>query len=324
MKNKPQVSIIIPNYNYSHFLEERFNSILNQSYDDYEIIFLDDASQDNSLELVNKKYRKYIHKLKVNQSNSGNPFIQWNRGVKLAEGSYLWIAEADDTCEPTFLEASVNILEKNPSIGLAYCLSVPINVDGKVIDSQFYQSYVQDLDSSRWLEDFFADGRHEVRQYLGCKNTITNVSGVLFRNDAYISSGYAPEEMRMCGDWMVYCKILYNWDIAFISQPLNYHRQHPVKHTQNSVLNLTYFEEFLKVQKYIKSTFSLNEDETKLAFYRFINEWDRLTVSSYGRIGLKKTISLALMGLKNYPKVNYYPKILKHLMVNILKSIESK
>ena len=89
------VSIIIPNYNYAQFLEERLSSILEQSYTNYEIIFLDDASQDNSLEIL-QKYQKYIDKFEVNQINSGNPFVQWNRGVRLARGDYLWIAEADD------------------------------------------------------------------------------------------------------------------------------------------------------------------------------------------------------------------------------------
>ena len=317
------VSIIIPNYNYAQFLEERLSSILEQSYTNYEIIFLDDASQDNSLEIL-QKYQKYIDKFEVNQINSGNPFVQWNRGVRLARGDYLWIAEADDVCQPSFLEKMITLLDKNPLIGLANCITVPIDVNSNIIDSGFYQFYLQDLSSNRWLQDFIADGRTEVRNYLSRKNTSTNVSGVIFRKNAYVTSGYATEKMQMCGDWMTYCKILHEWNLGFIAQPLNYHRQHPAKHTHNSVLNLTYFREFLEVQKYIESVFNLSSDEYNLAFNRFIQEWDRLTVSHYGRISLKKTFTLALMSIQNYPNLKYYPKILNHLITNIIKSMVAK
>lgn len=320
----PVVSIIIPNYNYASFLDSRFLSILAQGYTDYEIIFLDDASTDNSTALVREQYEHFIHKSEVNVSNSGNPFIQWNRGVRLARGEYIWIAEADDVCEPNFLERMLSAISQNSSIGLAYCTTVPINSEGNVLDADFHQSYLRDLDSSRWHQDFIADGRSEVRQYLGRKNTITNVSGVLFRREAYMRAGCAPEHMRMCGDWLTYCRLLHDWDVAFVSEPLNYHRQHPTKHTQNSVLNLTYFREFLQVQDYVSQAFGFSIDERNSAFERFVKEWDRLTVSNYGRIGLRRTLSLARMGFSTYRSPRYYLHLAGHLMINSFKSMVSK
>ena len=79
MIHPPKVSIIVPNYNYSRFLEERFQSILGQTYRDYEIIFLDDASTDESVKLVSEKFGTSLARVEVNSKNSGNPFIQWNR-----------------------------------------------------------------------------------------------------------------------------------------------------------------------------------------------------------------------------------------------------
>jgi GT2 family glycosyltransferase len=325
MASKPTVSIIIPNYNYARFLNERFRSIISQNRENHcEIIFLDDASKDDSVALVKKTYQNYIDKLEVNKINSGNPFIQWNRGVRLAQGEYIWIAEADDTCEPYFLERMLDAISKKKSIGLAYCTTVPIDSDGKVLDMNFHQNYLKDLGSSRWLQDFVSNGRNEVRQYLGLKNTITNVSGVLFRREAYVQAGYAPEHMRMCGDWLTYCRLLNNWDVAFVSEPLNYHRQHPTKHTQNSVLDLTYFREFLQVQNFISQAFGSNIDERDAAFNRFIKEWDRLTVSNYGRIGLHQTLSLAHMGASTYQSPRYYSHLAKHLIINSVKSMVSK
>lgn len=320
----PTVSIIIPNYNYERFLDARLGSIINQSYHDYEIIFLDDASTDNSIELVKKHFGKYIHRIEANITNSGNPFIQWNKGVRLAKGEFVWIAEADDTCTPDFLEKMVSIMSSNPSVGLAYCNTIPIDVNGAVIDDGFFNRYVSDLDSTRWLHDFTAQGLNEVRNFLARKNTITNVSGVLFRRDAFVRAGYAPENMRMCGDWLAYCRVLHESDVAYVATPMNFHRQHPMKHTQNSVLNLTYFREYLQVQQYVAEAFNQNIQDKKAAFRRFLGEWDRLTISNYGRIDLPRTGNLARMTASTYPGIGYQLEVAAHLVKNSFRSLAAK
>lgn len=320
----PTVSIVVPNYNYARFLDERFRTILSQSYADCEIIFLDDASADDSVALARERYADRIDRIEVNAANSGNPFIQWNRGVRLARGEFVWIAEADDFCEPQFLERMLAAIQQSPKIGLAYCTTVPVDEDGHVIDAGFHQRYLSDLDSERWHGDHVADGRSEVRRYLGRKNTVTNVSGVLFRREAYVAAGFAPEHLRMCGDWLTYCRLLHDWDVAFVSEALNYHRQHPTKHTQNSVLDLTYFREFLQVQDYVANAFELPLAEREAAFRRFLAEWDRLTVSNYGRIGLPRTLSLAGMTMVSYRRPAQLIRILAHLAMNLTKSLAGK
>lgn len=324
MASVPTVSIVIPNYNYAHFLDERFRSILAQGRTDCEIIFLDDASGDDSVALARDRYGHCIDRFEVNETNSGNPFVQWNRGVRLARGEFIWIAEADDVCEPAFLECMLAAISRSPSIGLAYCTTVPIDTAGKVLDAGFHQRYLEDLDPARWQQDFVADGRSEVRQYVGRKNTITNVSGVLFRREAYVGAGYAPENLRMCGDWLTYCRLLHDWDVSFVSAPLNYHRQHPTKHTQNSVLDLTYFREFLQVQNYVAQAFDLAPTEREAAFRRFLGEWDRLTISNYGRIGLPRTLALARMAVASYGRPTQLARIAAHLAANTSKSVAGK
>ena len=324
MFHEPIVSVVIPNYNYARYLEQRFQSILAQTYRDYEIIFLDDASTDNSVNLVSEQFSAFVARVEVNTVNTGNPFIQWNRGVRMSQGEYVWIAEADDLCAPDFLERMVTVMEYNPSVGLAYCNTTPIDDAGSVIDGNYYHWYVSDLDRTRWLQDFIAPGLSEVRHYLARKNTITNVSGVLFRRDAFIRAGYAPENMRMCGDWMTYCRVLHEAGVAYISAPLNFHRQHPAKHTQNSVLDLTYFREFLQVQAYLSQAFNLSNKEKQAAFRQFLGEWDRLTVSNYGRIGLMRTLDLARMTMDAYPGPVRYAEISAHFLLNGFKSMMAK
>lgn len=317
----PLISIIVPNFNYAFFLERRMDSILAQTISNREIIFLDDASSDNSVELMQKKYKNVITKFDINSVNSGSPFVQWNKGVRLSSGKYIWIAEADDTCSPIFLERAISALESAPSAGLVYCHTLPIDVNDQILDENFFFSYVSDLDTTRWMDDFENSGIDEVRNYLSRKNTITNVSGVVFRREAYARAGYAPENMRICGDWMFYCRLLRHFDVAYLSEPLNFHRQHPAKQTSNSVLNLTYFREFLEVQEYLLKDFPLSSEQRALAFRRFLGEWDRLVYSNYGRIPVAGNLEIAKMTLMKYSTFAEKIITLWHTAQNILKSV---
>ena len=321
---KPTVSVVVPNYNYASFLDERLESILGQTMRDHEIIFLDDASTDESVAIAKERFGRRIQLIEVNPVSSGSPFVQWNRGVQLAKGEFVWIAEADDLCTPDFLECLLEAVSRAPTIGLAYCRTVPIDSTGAIIDADAYYRYVSDLDGSRWMRDFTAHGRTEVMNYMGRKNTIVNVSGVLFRREAYVGAGYAPENLSMCGDWLTYCRILHNWDVAYVSAALDFHRQHPSKQTQKSVLNLTYFSEFLHVQAYVAQAFSLSGRDRRAAFRRFLGEWDRLTVSNYGRIGLAGTLKLARLAAQACPAPTRYPEIAAHLVINASRSLTGK
>lgn len=324
MKAKPLVSIVIPNYNYSRFLDERFRSILEQGCDDCEIIFLDDASSDDSVQVARERYGQHIDHFVVNETNTGSPFVQWNRGARIATGEYLWIAEADDYCAPGFLEKMLKALQASPSIGLAYCTTVPVDTEGKVLDAGFFHWYVSDLDANRWHSDYTANGREEVLHYLGRKNTITNASGVVFRREAYVNAGYAPENMRMCGDWLAYCRILEKSDVTYVAEPLNFHRQHPAKQTNKSVVNLTYFEEFAAVQDYVARQFGMSAAQREEAFQRFVGEWDRLTVSHAGRIDLAGTVALARICSRYWRTPTQRLRAMQHLAQNSIKSLGVK
>lgn len=99
------VSVIIPNYNHAAYLRQRIDSVLSQSFDDFELILLDDCSTDNSREVLESYWQhpKLSH-LIYNETNSGSVFRQWQKGIDLAKGEFIWIAESDDYAHPQFLE----------------------------------------------------------------------------------------------------------------------------------------------------------------------------------------------------------------------------
>lgn len=160
-----KVSVIIPNYNHALFLTQRIQSVLNQSFQDFELILLDDCSTDNSQSII----AQYQHHPKVshvvyNETNSGSPFKQWAKGVALAQGAYIWIAESDDFAEASFLERCVTQLDKYASVGLVYCDSNIIAHD--LLQGSFKEKNKEYYPATDWTRDYFSPGMVEIERHL--------------------------------------------------------------------------------------------------------------------------------------------------------------
>jgi len=229
----PRVSVVVPNYNYARFLGQRMDTILEQTFNDLEIILLDDASTDDSSEVIQRYAEDPRIRIQINRENSGSPFAQWNRGVEMARGDFLWIAEADDFAEPDFLENLVPKLDSDERLGLVYCGSRIVDEGGDTLADGF--PFLERLWPGRWKRSFRNYGRDEVARYLVHRCTIPNASAVLFRRRAFLDAGMADPELRLCGDWMTYVRVLSQWDVAFVSRNLNAMRCHEA--TVRSVLS---------------------------------------------------------------------------------------
>jgi len=219
-----KVSVIIPNYNHAHYLVQRIDSVLAQTVRNIEVLILDDASTDESMSVISRYATDPRVRIIPGSVNSGSPFSQWNRGVRDARSEYVWIAESDDFADPRLLEVLVARLDANPRTVLAYCDSFRVNADGEVVE--VYKDYYRKLDPQHWIKDFESAGRDEVEQYLLRKNTIPNASAVLFRRSAYEQAGGATTELRLCGDWLMWIKMLMLGHLVYVAQPLNYFRSH--------------------------------------------------------------------------------------------------
>ncbi|WP_143749602.1 glycoside hydrolase family 99-like domain-containing protein [Mesorhizobium sp. WSM3879] len=259
-KPLPKVSVVVPNYNYARYLEARLGSIMTQTVRPYELIVLDDASTDGSVEVIERVLanceipNQHIR----NDRNSGSVFRQWMRGVEAARGDYVWIAEADDLADPAFLEKLLPAFEREDVV-LSYCQSRQMGGDGRIL-SEHYLEYVSDIDRSRWTKPYVMDGRQEVTEALYLKNTIPNVSAVLFRREPLLEVlGGGLEEIasyRDAGDWVAYLRLLEKGGIAFHPQPLNSHRRHESSVTRFDVRHL---QEIAKVQIETIERFHLGE-----------------------------------------------------------------
>jgi glycosyltransferase involved in cell wall biosynthesis len=245
----PTVSVVIPNYNHARYLAQRIESVLRQSYQDFEVILLDDASTDDSRAVLSQYASDPRVRLEFNEVNSGTPFKQWNKGVSLARGKYVWIAESDDYADQKLLEALVAVLDRETAVAFAYCRSWHVTADDEI--KGYGDWYLDNVDPRLWKSDFCLDGREFCRKYLTQSPVVCNASAVLFRKGAYEKAGGADESLRLCGDWKVWAALALVGDVAFISQPLNYFRYHATSVRGATVRSATDIMEKLQVIRWI-------------------------------------------------------------------------
>ena len=220
-----QVSVIVPNYNYAHYLKPRLESLLRQTRKPREILFLDDCSSDDSLAVATAVLSAgdIPYRLVRNADNQGC-FRQWLTGIDLAGGDLVWIAEADDVAEPRFLEQLVPCFE-DPAVVLAYAQSSQIDEHDQVLAPD-YLAYTEVIDGEKWRSDYQREGLDEIRDSLIVKNTIPNVSAVLMRKPDLTAIAPRLVELRNAGDWWVYLRLLERGKIAYRRAVLNRHRRH--------------------------------------------------------------------------------------------------
>lgn len=257
-----KISIIIPNYNHAKFLPQRLESIFNQTFQDFEIILLDDCSTDNSVEILesyalNSKVSHFI----INRTNSGSTFKQWEKGIQLAKGDYIWIAESDDWAEETFLEECMAKIQENKdcNIGLINCNSNVI-FDNKI-----------KIETKNWLRDYnkifskqqCISGKLLCQSYLVENNIIPNASAVLI-NKSILNKIKIPKDYKISGDWQIWFEILFLGDFIYIDKPLNNFRIHSTNTTyysndarlqEEGIKFLRYAFEKLKREKLLMKSF---------------------------------------------------------------------
>lgn len=242
--NKPFFSVIIPNYCHSIYLDERIQSVLNQTYQNFEVIILDDCSPDNGASIaIIEKYRDNPHVAAIlyNETNSGSTFFQWKKGFGIAKGDYVWIAESDDFCELTLLEEFVSALNDAPDSSIVFCKSQLVDQRGN-----YYMNKCEIAD-----EDVLYSGYHFIKSKMSLGNAIINASSSVFKKNNLdkISDDY--QKYVGGGDRRFWIELAEQGDVYYIGKPLNYFRQHYMKVTPKCSLDGTNLMEAYITYKYL-------------------------------------------------------------------------
>jgi glycosyltransferase involved in cell wall biosynthesis len=242
-----------------------------------EIIVCDDASTDGSVRYLQELKSPYPLRLLRNKRNSGSVFSQWAKGLAAARADFIWIAEADDSCEPEFLDKLVALAQRNPSAGFVYSQSRIIDSRGRTLEET--PRYLSEIHQSRWARDYFARGADEVTNYLVLRNTVPNASACLFRREAIVSLDLANLPLKLCGDWWCYVELLRRYDVAFLAEPLNYYRRHGQTVRSGSERTGLRLSETYAVQRHITENFSVDPAIRERACRFSFREWIHLIES---------------------------------------------
>lgn len=302
----PAVSIVVPNYNHAPYLEQRIESILAQTYQNFELILLDDCSTDNSVDILNR-YRSHakVSHVEVNEVNSGTTFKQWAKGIELARHEWVWLAESDDWCEPTLLETLVEGLTDSTCI--AFCQSVTVR-DNDIL-------YVSSCKHFRQLYN----GYEFVRAQMLRSTAISNASQAIFRKVIYYQIDKDFTTYKFSGDWLFWMLVAQHGDVYIVGKYLNYFRKHSKDVTSPSLKNGMAYREYLRTLDKLQALAVISADEKVDLLVLKFNEllWDNrvekayvdeISVLYYEKLGNKllRPQSYRLMGKRSFLKVVTY------------------
>jgi len=226
-----KVSVVVPNYNYAEYMPKRLLDVFSQGHPVFEVIVLDDNSNDESLTVIENTAKELGRDITLvaNEENSGNVFTQWRKGVELCRGTHLWIAEADDESSVEFLSQSLDAFDTDTA--MSFCNSKQIDVLDTVT-AENYNYYYNTVDKELFSDSFNMTGTEFIRKAMSVKNVILNVSSVVWRRDALekalASTQSELPNHKLVGDWRLYLELLASDDnkIAYLAQSLNVHRRH--------------------------------------------------------------------------------------------------
>lgn len=228
---KPLVSICLPNFNHRPFLEERLNSILQQTIADWELIVCDSYSTDGSWEYL-KKFEA-DPRVRLYQVPRLGVYAGWNECLQRANGKYIWIATSDDTADSKFLEFVIEPLEKIPEIWLATCDYQPIDTKGKPLCGS-----ANDLQKRAFLGEWYIlpcirPGETEFLLQTCFGTMWTTMSAVVFKRSLCHKIGLFQTDCGVWADleWSLRASLV--TDIAYIPQKLVTWRSHE-KQASNS------------------------------------------------------------------------------------------
>lgn len=241
----PSITAIVPNFNHARFLRERLRSILEQTRPADEIIILDDASSDGSLELIEEIIKEANRPVRLlrNDFNSGSIFSQWQKGISAARGDLIWICESDDACELDFLQFLTPHFA-DPSVMLAF---------GRIGFIDEAGAPRHDVNDSIGLEQFsdsarLASASSWFNGPFGLRCLIRNVGGCVFRRQTLDESLVAElKTYQICGDWLLYSRLARGGQIAYEPRARSYFRIHGANSSVASFKTTSFYDEHVRI-----------------------------------------------------------------------------
>ena len=235
--NSELISAVVTSYNHAEYLDQRMESLLNQTYPNLEIVVVDDCSTDGSAEVLTK-YRKLpnvtIILLEQNQGYANTS----NLGVSLCRGEYIIFAECDDYSEPEQIELLYAALSRHDSAAAAFSRSTMVDEAGRITGDDF--SFRDPEFRLHCSSDALIEAKL-MRRFLMFSCVIPNMSAAMFRKRSFERIGGLSSSFMACADWDFWCRMAEEDDFFYVTRPLNNFRSHSttVRNTYNISMYLS-------------------------------------------------------------------------------------
>ena len=238
-----KVSVVIPSYNYGKFVREAVDSVLSQTYADFEIVLVDDGSRDNTRETL----QDYIDAGRINyiyKENGGLPAAR-NTGIQAASGEYIAMLDADDKWLPRKLELQMAYMTDNPDVDVLFC------------DELRFQEGREPQETPRKL---LAGENIREKFLISC---FTIPSSLLFKKKSLTMTGLFDEKLQHCEDWDMMMRMAYKLNVAYLPEYLVLRRIHSSSMSVNIKNKSVYYKRFYNNNKVLldnrqKSVFRKN------------------------------------------------------------------
>jgi hypothetical protein len=219
---RTRVSVCMPTWNGAAFLGDAVRSVLNQTLGDFELLLIDDASTDASVEVA-RSFSDPRVRVAVNDVRHGL-VANWNRCLERAAGDYVCIFHQDDVMMPTNLERKVAVLEANPGVGFVHSNVWQIGPAGEVISRWWYSEPRSD-------EAGLHQGRAVFERLWRGPNTIACPS-VVARRASFETAGPFDTSLPFTADWEMWMRLALAFDVWYIVEALVQYRRHDANETE--------------------------------------------------------------------------------------------
>jgi glycosyltransferase involved in cell wall biosynthesis len=211
----PQVSVVIPAYNCSRYVKDAVDSVLAQTWRDFEVLVIDDGSTDDTEQVM----RRYQAPVRYIRQQNGGVAVARNRGIAESRGRYVAFLDADDTWLPHKLERQIDTLNQQPQQRACYSAFT-------VVDAELNPIGISR--SQRWrsaLEDLLTRG-----------NVVATPSTVICERSLFESVGVFDPALSQCADWDMWVRLAAQTEFLYLDEPLVTYRQHGTNMSRNAPL----------------------------------------------------------------------------------------
>lgn len=274
----PTVSIILSAYNGEQFIGEAIESVLCQSFSNWELICVDDGSNDRTGDLIHSYTDKRIRYFF--QQNSGSPARGRNFGINICEGDYIAFIDQDDIYLPDSISERLNCFIENPELYFLYSDCAVIDHAGKVVSDSIIKYTNKQPFSGNCFKELFC-------------GIFIPIQGVMVRKCVFDKIGVFNESLVGTEDYEMWLRIAYSYPLFFLGKTLAKWREHPPSLSQDRLqMDINFFNCLESIlNKYSDASDLIGEQNVRKRMYEFSNdvayEYIRRSEIEYARHWLK-------------------------------------